>query len=114
MEDECQQRIEKITHGFKECQNALTAIGDETRQLILLILLQSDLSGIRVGEIAEKAHLTRPSVSHHLQILKEAGIVNMNRVGTRNYYYISGNETKWKEIVELVELVYEGVLHIKK
>lgn len=114
MEDECQQRIEQITQGFKECQNVLTAIGDETRQLILLILLQSDLSGIRVGEIAKKAHLTRPSVSHHLQILKEAGIVNMNRIGTRNYYYISGNETRWKELVDLIGLVYEGVLHIKK
>ena len=53
----------------------LLLIGDETRQLILLVLLESDLSGIRVGEIAEKTHLTRPSVSHHLQILKEAGIV---------------------------------------
>ena len=114
MEDECQQRIEQITQGFKECQNVLTAIGDETRQLILLILLQSDLSGIRVGEIAKKAHLTRPSVSHHLQILKEAGIVNMNRIGTRNFYYISGNETRWKELVDLIGLVYEGVLHIKK
>lgn len=114
MEDECQQRIEQITQGFKECQNVLTAIGDETRQLIILIILQSDLSGIRVGEIAKKAHLTRPSVSHHLQILKEAGIVNMNRIGTRNYYYISGNETRWKELVDLIELVYDGVLHIKK
>lgn len=38
----------------------------------------------------------------------------MNRVGTRNYYYMSGNEERWKEIVDLVELVYESVLHIKK
>lgn len=114
MEAECQQRIEEITKGFQECQKALTAIGDETRQLILLVLLQSDLSGIRVGEIAQKAHLTRPSVSHHLQILKDAGIVNMNRIGTRNYYYMSGNKTRWKEIVDLVQLVYDSISHIKE
>lgn len=114
MKDECQDRIEQITQGFQNCQKVLTAIGDETRQLILLVLLQSDLNGIRVGEIAKKAHLTRPSVSHHLQILKDAGIVNMNKVGTRNYYYISGNETRWKEIADLVELIYDGILHMKK
>ena len=68
MERECEKRLKKIVEGFQECRNAFTAIGDETRQLILLVLLESDLSGIRVGEIAQKAHLTRPSVSHHLQI----------------------------------------------
>lgn len=57
--------------------------------MILLTLLESDLSGIRVGEIAEKNHLTRPSVSHHLQILKETGIVTMRKEGTKNYYYLS-------------------------
>lgn len=57
--------------------------------MLLLTLLESDLSGIRVGEIAEKKHLTRPSVSHHLQILKETGIVTMRKEGTKNYYYLS-------------------------
>lgn len=113
MEKECRERLDNITHGFKECQKAFIAIGDETRQVILLVLLQSDLTGIRVGEIAKKAHLTRPSVSHHLQILKEAGIVNMRKEGTKNFYYISGDETRWKEIVDLVEMIYDGVLHIK-
>ena len=78
----------------------------------MLVLLESDLSGIRVGEIAEKTHLTRPSVSHHLQILKEAGIVAMRRVGTKNYYYLSADETKWKEIAGLLSLIYESVKHI--
>lgn len=108
----CEERIAEITQGFEACRNAFTAIGDETRQLILLVLLQSDLSGIRVGEIAEKTHLTRPSVSHHLQILKEAGIVNMRREGTRNYYYISADETQWKALAELVNKIYDGVVHI--
>ena len=79
MDRECEERRQKIIAGFRECRNAFTAIGDETRQLILLVLLESDLSGIRVGEIAEKAHLTRPSVSHHLQLLKASGIVAVRR-----------------------------------
>lgn len=112
MDKTCEARIAEITQGFQECRKAFTAIGDETRQLILLVLLQSDLTGIRVGEIAEKTHLTRPSVSHHLQILKEAGIVNMRREGTKNYYYISADETQWKAMTELVNLIYDGVVHI--
>ena len=112
MTNECDERLKKIVSGFQECRNAFTAIGDKTRQLILLILLESALSGIRVGEIAEKAHLTRPSVSHHLQILKEAGIVAMRKEGTKNYYYLSVDETHWKEITDLINLIYESVRHI--
>ena len=112
MANDCEERLQKIVYGFRECRNAFTAIGDETRQLILLVLLESDFSGIRVGEIAEKTHLTRPSVSHHLQIPKEAGIVAMRKEGTKNYYYLSVDETQWKEIADLITLIYESVRHI--
>lgn len=111
--DQCQILIQ-ITKGFKNNRKAFSAIGDETRQLILLVLLESDLSGIRVGELAKKTHLTRPSVSHHLKILKEAGIVSMRKEGTMNYYYISADETQWQSLAELINLVYEGVLHISE
>lgn len=112
MKRECEENLKKIIKGFRECRNAFTAIGDETRQLILLVLLESDLTGIRVGEIAEKTHLTRPSVSHHLQILKEAGIIAMHREGTKNYYYLSADETEWKEMADLINLVYASIQHI--
>lgn len=112
MEKECEERLHNIVKGFRECRNAFTAIGDETRQLILLVLLKSDLSGIRVGEIAKKAHLTRPSVSHHLQILKASGIVAMRKEGTKNYYYLSADETQWKEIADLINLIYTSIQHI--
>ncbi|QNM06530.1 ArsR/SmtB family transcription factor [Qiania dongpingensis] len=112
MEKECKERLQKIVDGFQKYRNAFTAIGDETRQLILLVLLESDPSGIRVGEIAKRAHLTRPSVSHHLQILKESGIAAMRKEGTKNYYYLSADETQWKELADFVSLIYEGIRHI--
>lgn len=112
MEKDCKENLKYIIDGFKKCQNAFTAIGDETRQLILLVLLESDLSGIRVGEIAQRTHLTRPSVSHHLQILKKAGIIAMRREGTKNYYYLSDDETQWKEINDLISVIYTSVQHI--
>ena len=109
MENECEERLQKIVCGFRDCQNAFTAIGDETRQLILLVLLENDLSGIRVGEIAEKTHLTRPSVSHHLRILEDAGIVNMRKEGTKNYYYVSLDESQWMNMTDLINLIYESI-----
>lgn len=111
---ECEKRVQEIVAGFETCQNAFSAIGDETRQLILLHLLQGDITGIRVGDIAKSIHLTRPSVSHHLQILKEAGIVAMRKEGTKNYYYLSMDETKWKEIVALINMIYDGIQCMSK
>ena len=109
MDKDCEKRLSQIVQGFSECKDAFTAIGDETIQLILMVLLESDLSGIRVGEIARKTHLTRPSVSHHLKILKEADIVAMRKEGTKNYYYISLDETRWKTIAGLINLIYESI-----
>jgi Bacterial regulatory protein, arsR family. len=54
----------------------LTALGDPSRQHIILEMMQmNDCNGSRVIEITEKTDLSRPAVSHHLQILKDAGIV---------------------------------------
>ncbi len=114
MQQPCQNYMEEIACRFKTCQKALVALGDETRQLILLALLESDFNGIRVGEIAKKTHMTRPSVSHHLQILKNAGIVNMRREGTRNYYYLDSGESQWKILTELLNMVYDGIQHISE
>ena len=74
-----QKSLNIITREFKECKKVLLAIGDDTRQAIIIALLESDCNGIRVGEITKKTHLSRPAVSHHLKILKESGIINMRR-----------------------------------
>lgn len=104
--------IELITEEFKECSTAFTAIGHETRQKIIIALLESECSGIRVGEITKKTHLSRPAISHHLQILKESGIINMRREGTKNYYYMDANETQWRKLSKLVNRMYEVVKNI--
>ena len=114
MEEECQERLKEITSKFKTCRKAISAMGDETRQLILLTLLESDFNGIRVGEITKKTHLSRPAVSHHLKILKEAEIVNVRREGTKNYYYLDSNESQWKTLTELINLIFVGIQHISK
>lgn len=87
-------------------------IGDETRQRIILALLECDYKGVRLGELARKIQLSRPAVFHHLKVLKDAKIVNMRQEGTKNYFYIDSNESQWKTLNEVTSLIYEEVQNI--
>ncbi len=84
-----QDQLHTIKENFINCQKVLLAIGDETRQSILFVLMATDCqTGLRVGEITEQTHLSRPAVSHHLKILRDAGVILMRKEGTKNFYYI--------------------------
>lgn len=86
-----QKRLKMLAQNFSDCEKALEAIGNETRQSIILALMEGESAcekGIRVGEITKKTNLSRPAVSHHLKVLKEANIIGVNREGTMNYYYL--------------------------
>lgn len=113
-EELCRRRMAHIAEGFSALQPAFVALGDETRQQIIMTLLLNDLNGIRVGEITSKTHLSRPAVSHHLKTLKDAGIVNMRREGTKNYYYVDADESQWKKMMELTAYVYEAAKDISE
>ncbi|AIQ29122.1 MULTISPECIES: ArsR/SmtB family transcription factor [unclassified Paenibacillus] len=82
-----QELVAALATEFRNSLKVLNAVGDETRQAILMALLQGPQNpGMRVGEIRVETHLSRPAVSHHLKILKEAQIISVRKVGTRNYY----------------------------
>ncbi|GLX69725.1 ArsR/SmtB family transcription factor [Paenibacillus glycanilyticus] len=88
---ERKERLKNIAKEFRECKDALTAIGDETRQHIIMALIEGESEceeGIRVGELKLRTNLSRPAVSHHLKVLKDAQLIGMTRVGTMNYYYL--------------------------
>jgi DNA-binding transcriptional ArsR family regulator len=61
----------------------MDALGDPTRRAIFERLRARPLS---VGEIAEGLPVSRPAVSQHLRVLKEAGLVTERRNGTRRLY----------------------------
>jgi DNA-binding transcriptional ArsR family regulator len=62
---------------------ALKAIAAPNRRRILSLVSDTELSA---GEIAGHFDVTRPAVSQHLTVLKEAGLVNERRNGTRRLY----------------------------
>lgn len=63
------------------------ALGDEHRQRILLTFDKGER--LTVGQIAEVATLSRPAVSHHLKILREAGVLLAERAGREVYLRVN-------------------------
>lgn len=59
------------------------ALADDTRREVLSVLAGRELTA---GEVSAHFELTRQAVSHHLQRLREAGLVEERREGTRRYY----------------------------
>lgn len=62
------------------------ALNDPTRRQILDLLKSRDMSA---GEIAEYFNISKPSISHHLDILKQAGLVETERNGQFIYYTLN-------------------------
>ncbi len=97
------QDIERLKREFHSCQKLLTALGDETRQHLLLIMLGGQCGGSRVVDIAEQTHLSRTAVSHHIQILKDAGIIKSRKEGTLIYYYLNPRDSEIKRMIRLFQ-----------
>jgi DNA-binding transcriptional ArsR family regulator len=64
---------------------ALSALGDPTRRAIFECLARGPKA---VGELAGELPVSRPAVSQHLRVLKEAGLVTERRNGTRRFYRV--------------------------
>lgn len=107
--DEWTRNRQALAVGFKNCQGLIGALGDETRQQILVALLEAEQCGLRVGEITALTHLSRPAVSHHLKILRDARIIALRRSGTMNFYHIAPDIEQWSQFKQLVDRVYELV-----
>jgi DNA-binding transcriptional ArsR family regulator len=66
-------------------QDAWTALGDPTRKAIFELLAERPRA---VGQLANVLPVSRPAVSQHLKVLKDAGLVADRPVGTRRIYRV--------------------------
>ena len=64
---------------------ALRALADENRRVILSLVRDKPLA---VGDIADRVDVTQQAVSHHLGVLKRAGLVDETRDGTRHLFAV--------------------------
>lgn len=70
------------------------ALADPTRRRILKLLQKKDMTA---GEIADQFNISKPSISHHLNILKQSGLVLDERRG--QFISYSLNMTVFQEIM---------------
>jgi DNA-binding transcriptional ArsR family regulator len=84
---------------------AITALADPTRRAVFERLRRGPRP---VGEIARELPVSRPAVSQHLRVLKDAGLVRERREGTRNYYSLNGDGLA--ELREYVEAFWDDAL----
>jgi DNA-binding transcriptional ArsR family regulator len=69
--------------GTYRADEAWTALGDPSRRAIVECLAERPRA---VGELADRLPISRPAVSQHLRVLKEAGLVTDQVAGTRRIY----------------------------
>ena len=86
--DQGERRIAIMGDAFK-------ALADPTRRLILELLSGGEMTA---GDIAARFQMTKPSVSHHLSILKAAGLVTDERRGQNIVYCL--NLTVFQELMK--------------
>jgi len=68
------------------CVEFCKALSDETRQSILKMLQGGEMS---VGEIVEAFKISQPTISHHLNVLKNVGLVTSRKQGKQIFYSIN-------------------------
>jgi ArsR family transcriptional regulator, arsenate/arsenite/antimonite-responsive transcriptional repressor len=76
-----------IPRDWRALAKVFVALGDEHRQRILLTFDKGER--LTVGQIAQVATLSRPAVSHHLKILRDAGVLLAERAGREVYLRIN-------------------------
>jgi DNA-binding transcriptional ArsR family regulator len=65
---------------------AFKALADPTRREVLRLLRTGEMTA---GELAEKFDMTKPSMSHHFSMLKQADLIGSRRQGQQVYYFLN-------------------------
>lgn len=82
--------------------NLFKALNDETRRKIIELLKEKDMDA---GEIAEKFKISKPSISHHLDLLKRADLITSEKKGQHIIYSLN---------TSIFENLINWILTIKK
>ena len=77
--------------------DAFKALADPTRREILRLLRGGEKTA---GELAERFDISKPSVSHHFNVLKQADLVGTRREGQQIYYFL--NTTVVEDLLALI------------
>ena len=75
-----------IPRQWRDIAKIFVAMGDPHRQRILLTFEKGER--LNVGQIVDVSTLSRPAVSHHLKIMREAGVLGSEKVGKEVFFWV--------------------------
>ena len=78
--------LHSLPDDWRAAASLFVALGDEQRQRILLGFLPGER--LNVSQIAAASTLSRTAVSHHLKVLRQAGVLQSEKVGKEVYFWI--------------------------
>ncbi len=75
-----------IPRQWRDIAKVFVAMGDPHRQRILLTFERGER--LNVGQIADVSTLSRSAVSHHLKIMREAGVLGSEKIGKEVWFWV--------------------------
>ena len=87
---------------WQAMSKVFTALGDEHRQRILLLFEPGER--LNVGQVADVSTLARSTVSHHLKVLRQAGVLSSEKIGKEVWFWI---DRDW--LIEVFENVADYI-----
>jgi DNA-binding transcriptional ArsR family regulator len=77
-----------IPKEWRDIAKVFVAMGDAHRQRILLTFDRGER--LNVGQIADVSTLSRSAVSHHLKVMREAGVLGSEKIGKEVWFWVEG------------------------
>ncbi len=78
--------LRAIPREWRNLSLVFAALGDEHRQRILLTFERGER--LNVGQVVEVSTLSRTTVSHHLKVLREAGVLGSEKIGKEVWFWL--------------------------
>jgi ArsR family transcriptional regulator len=94
----------QVRKVVRDCTLVFNSLGDPNRQDIL-IMLEAE-GPLNVLQITERLNLARPTVSHHLKILCNAGLLKSNKKSREVYYESDWNDAS-KKLKRFMKLLWD-------
>jgi ArsR family transcriptional regulator, arsenate/arsenite/antimonite-responsive transcriptional repressor len=93
-----------ILEKFTQSTSVFQALGDVNRQHIISLLIE--MTSLNVTQITERMEISRPAISHHLKILRQANLVDSVTKGKERFYCLSSKiNDSLKILKDLIEAV---------
>lgn len=81
------EQVDQVIGLFSSLSSIFQNLSDLNRQKIIIALGKYDQ--LNVKQLEEHIPLSRPAISHHLKNLKQAGLIDNEKRGTENFYFLT-------------------------